>query len=104
MNKIFCNKETNMVEQIINIDIDKNFSEDWFPNCYVVDDPENNINAYNLKYNKDLEVFEVVQGLNPKDEIVIEESEEKNKIKQLTEELELTQNALNEILMNLGGI
>ncbi|MDZ5033975.1 hypothetical protein GNF81_14605, partial [Clostridium perfringens] len=47
MNKVFCNKETNMVEQIINIDIDTRFEENWFSNCYVVDDINNEINAYN---------------------------------------------------------
>lgn len=104
MNKVYCNKETNMVEQILKVETYDELPDDYFSNCYAVIDEEEIINGYNVKYNKETNEFEIVSGLKPKTETVIEESEEKNKIKQLTEELELTQTALNEILMNLGGI
>lgn len=71
MNKVYCNKETDMVEQIINIDVDTRWDENWFSNCYIVDDHENKISTYNLKYNKEKEIFEIVEGLNPKDAVEV---------------------------------
>ncbi|MDZ5010892.1 hypothetical protein GNF77_18750, partial [Clostridium perfringens] len=94
MNKVFCNKETNMVEQIINIDIDTRFEENWFSNCYVVDDINNEINAYNLRYNKEMKKFESVEGVPDFEEAIFEESEKDLKIKSLKEELEIPQDAL----------
>ena len=67
MNKVYCNKETDIVEQIINIDVDTRWDENWFPNCYVVDDPENKVQTYNLKYNKEIVDFEIVEGKAEKD-------------------------------------
>lgn len=72
MNKIYCNKDTDMVEQIINVDIDKNYDENWFKNCYMIDDPYNEISTYNIKFNKKTKRFEVVEGLKEKDKVEID--------------------------------
>jgi len=102
MNKVYCNKETNMVEQIINIDINKNWSEDWFSNCYVIDDPENKISTYNLKYNKEKELFEVIEGLKEKDEIEIMPSDIESLKKEnesLKKEIEEIKNMITQTFM-----
>lgn len=96
MNKVYCNKETDMVEQIINIDVDTRWDENWFPNCYVVDDHENKISTYNLKYNKEKEVFEIVEGLNPKDAVEVTPSANE-KIEALEKENENLKKEIQEI-------
>ncbi|MDC4240873.1 hypothetical protein NE398_11960 [Clostridium tertium] len=67
MNKVFINKETDMVEQILEIREGEIIPDDYFPNCYAIEDMEGNINAYNLKYNKETKEFEVVEGLPAKE-------------------------------------
>lgn len=101
MNKVYCNKETDMVEQIINIDIDTNWSEDWFSNCYVVDDSENKISTYNLRYNKDTKEFEIVEGIPAKEEVEIIKqptSEDIKKLQNENEELKTRMKKLEEAL------
>lgn len=71
MNKVFINKETDMVEQILEIREGEIIPDDYFSNCYAIEDMEGNINAYNLKYNKEIKKFEVVEGLKAKDEVVV---------------------------------
>lgn len=103
MNKIFCNKVTNMVEQIINIDTDTRWDENWFPNCYVIDDPLNEISTYNLRYNKEKEIFEVVEGMKEKEEAEVIPSEiEKMKTENelLRKEIDEIKNMINQTLIN----
>ncbi len=52
MNKVFINKDTDMVEQIFEVKTIDELPDDYFSNCYSVIDEEGKINAYNLKYNK----------------------------------------------------
>ena len=90
LNKVFCNKETNMVEQILKEEEGEIIREDYFPNCYMIEDLEGRINAYNLRYNKETKEFEVVEGLPAIDiPIVIRTptSEDFNNLKQENEEL-----------------
>ncbi|MDU7085926.1 MAG: hypothetical protein E6344_19755 [Clostridium sp.] len=105
MNKVYCNKETDFVEQIINIDVDTRWEENWFPNCYVVDDPDNEINTYNLRYNKETKEFEIVEGIPPKDEVIVEEAISNEDLKKENEILQnkitAMQAALDEIILNL---
>lgn len=63
MQKVFINKETNMVEQILREEEGEEIREDYFSNCYMVEDPDDKVNGYNLKHNKQTEKFEVVEGL-----------------------------------------
>ena len=63
MNKVFINKETNIVEQILQVQTEDELPDDYFPNCYPVIDREGKINAYNLRYNKDTKEFEIVEGV-----------------------------------------
>ena len=105
MNKVFINKETDMVEQILEIREGEIIPDDYFPNCYAVEDVEGNLNAYNLKYNKDLERFEVVEGLEERDEVIVEEAISNEELKKENEKLEnkiaVMQAALDEIILNL---
>ena len=105
MNKVFINKETDMVEQILEIREGEIIPDDYFPNCYAVEDVEGNVNAYNLKYNKDLERFEVVEGLEERDEVIVEEAISNEELKKENEKLEnkiaVMQAALDEIILNL---
>lgn len=50
MQKIVINSRTNKVSQIICLDIDPTFDSEWYPNCYVVDDPDNAIKTHDLVY------------------------------------------------------
>lgn len=61
MQKIIIDNDANRVLHIINLDMDSSFSESWYPNCYIVDDINNEINSYNLRYNKELEMFEIIE-------------------------------------------
>lgn len=105
MNKVFINKETDMVEQILEIREGEIIPDDYFPNCYAVEDVEGNVNAYNLKYYKDLERFEVVEGLEERDEVIVEEAISNEELKKENEKLEnkiaVMQAALDEIILNL---
>lgn len=90
MQKVFINRETNMVEQILKEVEGEEIREDYFTNCYMVDDPENKVNGYNIKYNKETEKFEEVEGIPPFDEVVIIKqptSEDYNALKKENEEL-----------------
>lgn len=71
MNKVYINKETDMVEQILNIKTYDELPDDYFDNCYAVIDEEGIINAYNIRFNKEIEEFEVVEGMKEKDEVVV---------------------------------
>ncbi|MBS6502581.1 MAG: hypothetical protein KH415_13330 [Clostridium sp.] len=61
MQKIIIDNITNKVLHIINLDIDSSFNEEWYPNCYIIDDIDNEINSYNFIYNKEIEEFEVIE-------------------------------------------
>ena len=105
MNKVFINKETDMVEQILEIREGEIIPDDYFPNCYAIEDLEGKINGYNVKYNKETKEFEIVSGLNPKDEVILEEAVSNEELKKENERLEnkitAMQAALDEIILNL---
>ena len=61
MNKVYVNKETNLVEQIINIDVNTRWSKDWFPWCYIVDDENNSLKHHGYRYNLETEKFEEIE-------------------------------------------
>lgn len=71
MNKVYVNKDTNMVEQILKVGSCDELPDDYFSNCYAVMDEEEKINGYNLKYNKETKEFEIVAGMKAKDEVVV---------------------------------
>lgn len=97
MNKVFCNKETDMVEQILKEQEGEIIGEDYFPNCYMIEDIEGNINSYNLRYNKEERVFKVVEGIPAFDEV--------NIIKQpTTEDFENLKNENEELKARLERI
>ena len=105
MNKVFINKETDMVEQILEVREGEIIPDDYFASCYAVEDVEGNVNAYNLKYNKDLERFEAVEGLEERDEVIVEEAISNEDLKKENEILQnkitAMQAALDEIILNL---
>lgn len=104
MQKIVIDNNTNEVLQIINLDDDDRFDESWYPDCYIIDDINNEINTYGLVYNKEKKTFEQIEDY-VEFETVVEETFTKEDIDKIKLELEATQNALNEILMNdLGGM
>ena len=90
MQKVFINKDTNIVEQILKVNTENELSDNYFSNCYAVIDKENNINGYNLRYDLETKEFEVVDGIPAKDEIIIEKVpgiEDYNDLKKENEEL-----------------
>ena len=101
MNKVFINKETNMVEQILPIQTEDELPDDYFPNCYPVIDREGKINAYNLRYNKDTKEFEIVEGVPAMAKVkVIKQPtvEDFNNLKEENEELKTRLEKLEELL------
>lgn len=101
MNKVFCNKDTDMVEQILEVKEGEVIGEDYFPNCYMIEDFEGKINAYNLRYNKETKEFEVVEGLAERDEVIVIKqptSEEIQEIKKENEDLKARMEKLEELL------
>lgn len=105
MNKVFCNKETNMVEQILKEQEGEVIGKDYFPACYMIEDLEEKINSYNLRYNKEIEDFEVVEGIPPRDEVIVEKVPSNEELKKENERQEnkimAMQSALDEIILNL---
>lgn len=88
MNKVFCNKETDMVEQILGVKTIDELPDDYFPNCYAIMDEDEKVDAYNLKYNKETKEFETVEGIPAKDEVVVEKKVPNTDIEQLKKENE----------------
>lgn len=107
MQKIFINKENNMVEQILKEEEGEKIREDYFPTCYMVEDLEEKINGYNLRYNKEAKKFEIVEGIQARDEVVVIKQptlEEIQNIKKENEDLksrlEKIENMLSQINLN----
>lgn len=101
MQKIFVNKDTNMVEQILKVESYDELPDNYFNNCYSVIDEEEKINAYNLRYNKETNEFEIVEGLKAKDEAIVEETlskEDYNNLKKENEDLKSRIEKLEELL------
>lgn len=101
MNKIFVNKDTDMVEQILKVETYNELPDDYFPNCYSVIDREGKINAYNLRYNKDTKEFEIVEGVPAMAEVkVIKQPkvEDFNNLKEENEELKARLKKIEELL------
>lgn len=101
MNKVFCNKDTNMVEQILKVETKEEYPDDYFENCYVVTDEKEEVVTYNLKYNIEKEEFELVENVpefipgvieTPKSEIELEDLKKEN------EELKARLDKLEELL------
>lgn len=107
MNKVFINKETDMVEQILEVKEGEIISDDYFPNCYAVEDAEEKINAYNLRYNKETKEFEVVEGVPAKDEVIViksDSNEDIEKLKKENEELRKENDDVKERLEKLESL
>ena len=105
MQKVFINKETDIVEQILKVETKDELSDDYFSTCYAVIDLEDKINAYNLKYNKEIKEFETVEGMSAFDEVVVEKrftTEDYNNLKkendELKDRLNNLENMFNQIL------
>lgn len=97
MKKIFVNKKTDMVEQILEIKDGEIIPDNYFPNCYAIEDLEGKVDAYNLRYNKDVDKFEVVEGLKAKEDVTIIPSEVEG-LKQENEDLKTRIEKLEELL------
>lgn len=107
MNKVFINKETNMVEQILKVETNDELPDDYFPNCYGVIDEEEKVNTYNLRYNKETKKFDVIEGLKAIDEVVVIKqptAEEIRQIKEENEELKSRLDNLETLIRNSGVI
>lgn len=88
MQKIFVNKDTNIVEQILKVETYEELPDNYFENCYPILDEEDKINAYNLRYNKETGEFKKVEGVPAKDEVkIIEKNEDINQLKAENEKL-----------------
>ena len=106
MQKVFINKETNMVEQILKVETYEELSNDYFLNCYPVEDALDEVNGYNLRYNKETEEFEEVEGLPAKDEVeIVEKNEDIKQLKEENEELkariEKLESLVNRAVLNV---
>lgn len=101
MQKIFINKITHMVEQILKEEEGEIIGKDYFPNCYMIEDIEENINAYNLRHNEEEGTFEVIEGMPPKAEVEIIEkvnTEDIENIKRENEDLKTRLEKLEKLL------
>lgn len=90
MQKVFINKETNMVEQILPIKTVDELPDDYFSTCYAIIDELDEVNTYNLRYNKEEKTFEVVEELPAIDEVIVMKqptTEDYNALKEENEKL-----------------
>lgn len=93
-----------MVEQILEVKEGEIISDDYFPNCYAIEDIKGEISTYNLRYNKESKKFEVVDGIKPKEDVKIipsEFEELKKENERLENKITAMQAALDEIILNL---
>lgn len=97
MQKIFINKESNRVEQILKVETMSEVADDYFNNCYAIIDKEEKINAYNLRYDKETEEFKVIEGIPERDEVIIVEKNENDEIEKLKNENEELKSRLEKI-------
>lgn len=102
MQKIFINKETDMVEQILKIGSVDELPDDYFSTCYAVIDEADKVNAYNLKYNKETKEFEVIVDVPAFDEVKVEETPSKEDYDNLKQENESLKSRIEKLesLMN----
>lgn len=101
MQKIYLNKETNVVEQIIkeNYDHFDSYNDDTFgESFYMVVDADNIINGYNVRYNKELLQFEILPEVKSHTESYVEPNETQIQINELKEENKLLNEKLDKIL------
>lgn len=96
MQKVFINKSTNMVEQILKEE-GEIIGEDYFPNCYMIEDIEENINGYNLRYNKEEKKFEVVEGMLAREEVIVIKQPTAEDIKKLQNENDALKSRLEKL-------
>lgn len=107
MQKIYINKETNIVEQILKEENGEEFGEDYFPACYMVEDLEEKIKGYNLRYNKEEGIFEVVEGVLAFAEVeVIKKptTEDYNALKKENEELKSRLDNIENMIKQISGV
>lgn len=106
MQKVFINKNTNMVEQILKEEGEE-LKEDYFPSCYMVEDEEEKIKGYNLRYNKEKGIFEVVEGILPFVEVDIIKKptqEDYNNLKKENEELKERLDNIENLIKQINGV
>ena len=106
MQKIYLNKETHVVEQIIKEDYDHfdSYNNDTFgESFYMVIDADNIINGYNVRYNKELLQFEILPIVKSHTESYVEPNETQIQIDKLKEENKLLNKKVDRILAILEG-
>lgn len=108
MRRIYCNKKTNAIEQIFNLteepELTEQLNEETFGFCYMLDVEDDTLELdYNLKYNEETEEFEI----NPdyvEVETKIEKPQGQIELENLRAELEMTQSAVDFLLMFSDGL
>ncbi len=109
MQKIYLNKETHVVEQIIKEDYDHfdSYNNDTFgESFYMVIDADNIINGYNVRYNKELLQFEILPEVKSYEvksytESYVEPNETQIQIEELKKENKQLNEKLDKILILL---
>ncbi len=104
MQKIYLNKETHVVEQIIKEDYDHfdSYNNDTFgESFYMVIDADNIINGYNVRYNKELLQFEILPEVKSYTESYVEPNETQIQIEELKKENKQLNEKLDKILILL---
>ena len=104
MQKIYLNKETNVVEQIIKEDYDnfEGYNDETFgDNFYMILDVDNIINGYNVRYNKELLQFEILPEVKSYTESYVEPNETQIQIEELKKENKQLNEKLDKILILL---
>lgn len=109
MQKIYLNKETHVVEQIIKEDYDHfdSYNNDTFgESFYMVIDADNIINGYNVRYNKELLQFEILPEVKSYEvksytESYVEPNETQIQIEELKKENKLLNEKFDKILILL---
>ena len=101
MQKIYLNKETHVVEQIIKEDYDhfENYTDETFgDNFYMVLDENNEINDYDFIYNINTNNFDRVLEAKAYTESYVEPNDVEIQINELKEENKMLNEKLDKIL------
>ncbi|MGV2685129.1 hypothetical protein GNF82_12090 [Clostridium perfringens] len=71
MQKVFINKGTNVVEQILPITNIEEYPDNYFEWCYSILDEEDKVKSYDLRYNLDSKCFEKIENYEEFETVVL---------------------------------
>lgn len=100
MQKIIIDRDSLEVRQIINLDVDPRFDENWYIGYIIKDDVDNIVTNHGFKYSPSTGKFEENKDYK-EPEVVIEESPSDARLTELERKLDLVTQQKDEEILEL---